>query len=298
MIGYNYRAHKNGVLISNLKDFDLAQTLLCGQCFRWTKEADGSFTGVAFSKVINIKKTNDEEFYIDNTNIEDFETIWVDYFDFDRNYSEIKKQLSENDKTDEEIMKRAVEYGYGIRLLNQEPWELLISYIISANNSIPNISRSIMKLSETYGNELVYDGKRYYTFPSPTQIMQETKESLSVCKAGFRCKYIVAAVNMIISGEISLDLIKALNYEESKKALMKIPGVGPKVSDCILLFSMKKHEAYPVDVWIKRVTEKYFLKRESTTTEISEFAKEYFGDFAGFAQEYLFYYIRETYHNH
>ncbi len=294
MIGYRYRAVGNGVMINDLKDFDLDQTLLCGQCFRWTKEVDGSFTGVAFSSVINIKKTNYEEFYLDNTNIEDFENIWIDYFDLNRDYSIIKKKLFENDQTDEEIMKKAVEFGAGIRLLNQESWELLISYIISANNSIPNISRTILKLSETYGDKLVYNGKTYFSFPKPMDLLNETKESLLVCKAGFRCKYIVAAVIMIISDEINLANIGKLSYHEAKKTLMKIPGVGPKVSDCILLFSMRKHEAYPVDVWIKRVTEKYFLKSETKSSEISEFASKYFGDIAGFAQEYLFYYIREN----
>ena len=277
-----------GIFLANVEDFDVEQTLSCGQCFRWEKEVDGSFTGIAFGKVLNIKKTGEGVFLLSNSNLAEFDAIWRKYFDFDRDYGKIKSILSKDD----EIMRKAVAFGGGIRLLNQDPWEILISYIISANNSIPNISRIIKKLSEKYGNVLLYRGKTYYSFPSVNQLLGENVEALKECRAGFRCKYIAAAIELAKNGQIDFAQMGKMNYEKAKQELMKIPGVGPKVADCIALFSLGKYDAYPVDVWVKRVTEDFYLKKDSKLTEIAEFAKKKFGSYAGFAQEYLFYYVR------
>ncbi|HYE84286.1 MAG TPA: DNA glycosylase [Clostridia bacterium] len=280
---------ENGLILEGVSDFDARHIFECGQCFRWAKEEDGSYTGVAFGKVLNVKSDCDKGIVVlDNTNLKEFQDIWFDYFDLGRDYGAIKEVLSRDP-----VLDMAIKYGKGIRILKQEPWELLISYIISANNSIPMIARSINLLSEMYGSKVRYKGKTYYAFPTPEELQPVDIEGISLCRAGFRCKYIYRAVEMVNNGETSLAEIAGLDADNARKELMKVPGVGPKVADCIMLFSMQKYKAYPVDVWVKRVTEYFFLGRDVKMKEIQRFAEDKFGDMAGFAQEYLFYYARE-----
>lgn len=280
---------ENGLILEDVHDFDAKHIFECGQCFRWVKEEDGSYTGVAFGKVLNVKSDYDKgTVVLDNTNRKEFQDIWHDYFDLGRDYSAIKETLAKDT-----VLDMAIKYGRGIRILKQEPWEMLISYIVSANNSIPMISRSIGLLSEMYGKKLYYRGKVYYAFPTWSELQSAGIEEISSCRAGFRCKYIYQAIGMVNSGEINLGEIESMDIASARKELMRIPGVGPKVADCIMLFSMQKHRAYPVDVWVKRVTEYFFLGRDVKMKEIQHFAEEKFGDLAGFAQEYLFYYARE-----
>ena len=279
---------ENGLILEDVKDFDAGHIFECGQCFRWTKEEDGSYTGIAFGKVLNVRSDYEKGIVIlDNTNLKDFKEIWFDYFDLGRDYGAIKKELAKDP-----VLDMAIKHGKGIRILKQEPWELLISYIISANNSIPMISRSVGLLSEMYGRKVQYKGRVYYAFPTPSELQEAGMEELSLCRAGFRCKYIYQAVRMVNMGDIRLEEISSMDIHKAREELMKIPGVGPKVADCIMLFSMQKYEAYPVDVWVKRVTEYFFLGRDVKMKEIRNFAEEKFGDLAGFAQEYLFYYAR------
>lgn len=280
---------ENGLILEGVKDFDAKHIFECGQCFRWKKEEDGSYTGIAYGRVLNVKSDYDKGIVVlNNTGLKDFQDIWFDYFDLGRDYGAIKEILSEDP-----VLDMAIKYGKGIRILKQEPWELLISYIISANNSIPMIARSINLLSEMYGKEVPYNGKTFYAFPDPDALMQAGVEGISLCRAGFRCKYIFEAVKMVKTGELRLEEIMNMDIDDAGKELMKVPGVGPKVSDCIMLFSMQKYKAYPVDVWVKRVTEYFFLGKDVKMKEIQRFAEEKFGDIAGFAQEYLFYYARE-----
>lgn len=279
----------NGLMLEDVRDFDARHIFECGQCFRWAKEEDGSYTGVAFGKVLNVKSDYDRGIVIlNNTSLKEFQDIWFDYFDLGRDYGAVKKELSKDP-----VLDTAIRYGKGIRILKQEPWELLISYIISANNSIPMIARSINLLSEMYGRPVTYKGKTYYAFPDPEELQKAGLEGISLCRAGFRCKYIHRAVDMVVRGEIRLGETAAMEEEDARKELMKIPGVGPKVADCIMLFSMQKYRAYPVDVWVKRVTEYFFLGKDVKMKEIQRFAEDKFGNLAGFAQEYLFYYARE-----
>ncbi len=281
---------ENGLILEDVHDFDAKHIFECGQCFRWSREEDGSYTGVAFGQVLNVRSDYDKGIVaLDNTNLSDFKQIWFDYFDLGRDYGKIKDILAK-----EPVLDTAIKYGRGIRILGQEPWEMLISYIVSANNSIPMISRSIGLLSEAYGKKLQYRGKTYYAFPTPEELAAAAVEEISVCRAGFRCKYIHQAVSMVNSGVIKLLEVARMDISSARKELMRIPGVGPKVADCIMLFSMQKHEAYPVDVWVKRVTEYFFLGKDVKMKEIQQFAEEKFGDLAGFAQEYLFYYAREN----
>ena len=279
---------ENGLFLENVDDFDAKHIFECGQCFRWWKEEDGSYTGIAYGKVINVKSDyENKEVTILNTDMDEFRTIWFDYFDLGRDYSKIKIKLSADP-----IVKTAIGYGEGIRILKQQPWEVLVSYIISANNRIPMISKSVNILSELYGQAIEYNGKVYYTFPNPNRLYNADILDIEKCRAGFRCKYIKKAVEMVKSGEIDLNDISKMKISDARKELMKIPGIGIKVADCILLFSMQKHEAYPVDVWVKRVTEHFYFNRSAKVPEIYEFADKKFGNLAGFAQEYLFYYAR------
>ncbi len=278
----------NSVILENVNHFYPEHTFLCGQCFRWDEEYDGSFTGVAFSKVVNISM-KERNVIIKNITLDEFESQWKYYLDFDTDYKLIKDGFKHDDN-----VRKAMDFGWGIRILNQEIFECLISFIISTQNTIPRIKKIVSKLSEMYGSEIEYCGRSYYAFPTIEQLCGVTKESLADLKAGYRADYIVDAVNKISSGEVNIDLITELSYEEAKSELMKIKGVGPKVADCVLLFSANKKEAFPIDVWVKRTMQTLYLSSDSSVKEIEKFASEYFGKYAGVAQQYLFYYSREN----
>lgn len=286
----NYKTYEEDgkIIIEGLEHFEVKDIFECGQCFRWTVEEDGSYTAVAFGKVINVAR-EDEKIIFSNTNMEDFKNIWHHYFDLDRDYGQVIEKLSTDD-----TLKIATEFGKGIRILNQDEWEILISFILSANNRIPMIRRSISLLSEEFGDFIEeYRGVKYYSFPTPEGLSGLTVEDLSACKTGFRAKYIVAAAHVVNNKEIDIYKIKELETEEARKELMRFAGVGPKVSDCIMLFSMDKEDAFPIDVWVKRVMEHFYLDEDTKLKDIQAYAHEKFGSLAGFAQQYLFYYARE-----
>ena len=285
---YDIIEDKNSIIIKNLKDFEPKHIFECGQSFRWDEEEDGSYTGVAHGRVINVKKDG-ENVILSNTNKEDYENIWYNYFDLGRDYGEIKKKLSKD-----RVLKKAIKFGYGIRILNQDPWEILISFIISANNRIPMIKRAINNLSEKYGDYIgEYNGNKYYSFPTPERLDHAPTEEVKDCKTGFRAKYIVNAATIVSSKQMDIYSMKNLYTDDARKELMLFAGVGPKVSDCIMLFSMDKNDAFPIDVWVKRVMEHFYLDEDTKLKDIQNYAKERFGGLAGFAQQYLFYYARE-----
>ncbi|MBE7049562.1 MAG: DNA-3-methyladenine glycosylase 2 family protein [Ruminococcaceae bacterium] len=284
----NIKEYKNSVILKNINHFSPKHTFLCGQCFRWDEESDGSFTGVAFSKVVNIS-AGENEIIIKNISLSEFESQWKYYLDLDTDYGLIKKEFEKDIN-----VKKAMEFGWGIRILNQEFFECLISFIISTQNTIPRIKKIVSRLSEMYGTKLEFEGKEYYAFPTLEQLKDVSKESLSDLKAGYRSDYIVDAVKKILSGEVRIDGINKLSYEQAKNELMKIKGVGPKVADCVLLFSANKKEAFPIDVWVKRTMQSLYLSETSTVKEIEKFASSHFGKYAGVAQQYLFYYSREN----
>ena len=273
----------------NIKDFNPKHIFECGQAFRWYKEEDNSYTAIHREKVINVKKENDDIIF-SNTNKEDFQNIWYDYFDLQTDYNKIKKELSKDP-----ILEEAIKFGEGIRILNQDPYETTISFIISANNQIPRIKKSIERISQTYGKFIdEYNGIKYYSFPEPKILANVDEEELEEkCKVGYRAKYIVNTSKMIYNKEVNLNELYNIETNDAKETLMKLPGVGPKVSDCILLFSLNKNDAFPVDVWVKRVMEHFYLKEDTKLKDISKYAEEKFGPLAGFAQQYLFYYARE-----
>lgn len=286
--GYTVCEEKNKISIEKIKDIDLNHTFECGQCFRWNKNEDESFTGVVKGRVVNMK-FKDNVLIINNSDFEDFKSIWFEYLDLGRDYGDIKQKINKD-----KVMDEAIKFGHGIRILKQEVKEVLVSFIFSANNRIPRIMKSVEILSDMYGNEIKYDGKIYHSFPDLRSISESELCKMQECKAGFRCKYIIEASKLIEQGIIDMSLLIKMDTDKSRKELMKLPGVGPKVADCILLYSGTKHDVFPTDVWVKRVMEELYFKREATFKEINDFSKEYFGEYAGFAQQYLFYYAREN----
>lgn len=282
---------ENKVIIKEVKNFNIKQIVECGQCFRWEKINDNDYIGVAFNKVIEVIQEA-ETVTILNSSKEEFENIWLKYFDLSRDYSKVKEELSED-----VILSKSIEFGYGIRLLNQDQFEILISFIISARNSIPSIMKTIKKISERWGNEIEYKGNIYYSFPSPDVLKGVTEDEIRETGASFRSKYIVDTINRINEKEdIKFDLsyISQLNDDDCHMALQEYKGVGAKVSDCVMLFSMGKTSAFPVDVWVKRAMIHFYNAEEGSLSKIRIFSRNKFKTLAGFAQQYLFYYAREN----
>jgi len=236
------------------------------------------------------KKVGDE-IILKGVDEKSFEEIFYDYFDLSRDYKIVMEELSKD-----EVMKRATEYGKGIRILNQDKFETIISFIISANNQIPRIQKAIEKISEMYGDYLGEDeNRKYYSFPSPAQLALAKPEDLrEFARVGFRDKRIVEASKLIASGQVDINKIQDMDLEDARKELQILPGVGPKVADCILLFAFDRKESFPVDVWIKRVMEELYLKEVTPKSKIAMRGREVFGKNAGFANQYLFYYGREN----
>lgn len=276
------------LVLKDIKDFELKDIFECGQCFRWKKNENGSYTGVIKEGVLNIEKLGDKVLITGKVH-GDIKEICERYFDLNRDYSMIKQEIS----IDDENMKMAIEYGRGIRILNQDPWEMLISYIISAANNIPRISKTIENLSQKYGKEIEVENVKYYLFPTPEELSRATMDDLRSCNLGFRDKYVYNATKMVLEGKIDIENLKYLEYSEVKKILMQLPGVGEKVADCIALFSLGKLEAFPVDTWIKKVMNELYID-STNITKINQFATKKFGKHAGIAQQYLFYYKREN----
>ena len=279
----------NLVILEEVENFDVRAIFTCGQAFRWYEESDGSFTTVHLGRVLNVLNENGRVIF-KGTNLEEFNEIWMDYFDLNTDYKEIIKELSNN-----EILANAIEYGKGIRILNQNHFEMLISFIISANNMIPRIKKSIEVISTRYGKLICEDkNRKYYSFPTIEELSKATVEELrEFAKVGFRDKRIFDTVNMILNEKIDLDNFENLETDTLREELLKFSGVGNKVADCIMLFSYKRGEVFPVDVWIKRVMEELFIKEETPVKKISKEADRIFGKYAGYAQQYLFYYGRE-----
>lgn len=276
------------IIISGITDFDTTHTFMCGQCFRWDIEEDGSYTGVSHGRVVNIR-VKDNDIIIKNSNRKDLNDIWIDYLDLNRNYADIKAKYAADIH-----LKKAMEFGSGIHILNQEIFECLISFIISTQNGIPRIKKIVSTLSEMYGDKINYNGKTYYSFPTPHQLQGITEKDLEPLKAGYRAAYIVDAVNKVLTGEVNLEHIGRMDTDAARNELLKIKGVGPKVADCVLLFSCKKTDAFPIDVWVQRIMRSLYCGESSTIKQIQMYAKENFGEFSGMAQQYLFYYAREN----
>ena len=281
----------NTYVFENIKDFHADHTFDCGQCFRWDREEDGSYTGVVGNRAVNIR-VGDSRLEIENCTEEDFEGFWRDYLDLDRDYSEIKELLC----GDDEVMKKAAEYGHGIRLLHQDPWETVISFIISQNSNIPRIKKCINSLCENFGESLgEYRGAERFAFPSAEKLASLTKEDLAVCRLGYRDVYILETAKAVAAdkGE-QLMAARNMTFAEAEAYIRSLHGVGPKVANCILLFGILRYESFPLDVWMKRIMSQLYGFAENDLKGMAAYAAEHFGQYSGFAQQYLFYFAREN----
>lgn len=254
------------------KHFNLEQTLNCGQCFRFLQKDEGKYCGVAFNKYFEF--TIDNNLLIASSDSEISEKDVTEFFDFDRDYDKINFDLSQ-DKT----MAEAIKYAGGIRILRQPYWETLCSFILSQNNNIKRITGIIERLCQNFGDDI---GNGHYSFPSAERIAALSLDDLAPIRSGFRAKYIIDAAQKVSNKEVDFDKIVAADTETARQMLMKIKGVGPKVADCVLLFGFHKLDAFPKDVWIKKALEEFY------PDGVPEFFKEY----GGIAQQYLFHYIR------
>ncbi len=281
-------------IIKNQNSFELKDIFECGQCFRWNEQEDGSYTGVIKNGIINVKK-EDETITFTGICDKNIEEVVNEYFDLKRDYEKIKEQLGNVDK----YLKTSIQYGKGIRILNQDLWETIISFIISANNNIPRIKGIIERISQKYGNEIEWNGKKYYTFPTYEQLKDVTVQEYRNLGLGFRDIRLYETTQMILNKEVDLEKLKNnQNTQEVRNELLRLSGVGPKVADCILLFSdLKRFDVFPIDVWVRRVMNDLYIKEDDETkvskVKIEKLAEEKFGDLKGLAQQYLFYWRRE-----
>lgn len=284
----NAEYYDNKIVFYN-ENFSPEHIFECGQAFRWEREEDGSYTVVAFNRVINVSQDG-QEITINNTDESDFRHYWFDYFDLEHNYQKIMEKIPRTEEMD-----KAMDFGYGIRILQQDIYETTISFIISANNRIPMIKKSIEKLAFNYGDPLDdYMGKTYYAFPRREVLASQDPADLrELCRVGFRDERIVRASQMMLDPSYSDTILREMDTPSLRAKLMELPGVGPKVADCILLFAFARTEVFPVDVWIKRIMEELYIKKTVQKSKVDEYARELFGDFAGYAQQYLFFYGRE-----
>lgn len=262
-----------GVRVEGVRDLDLAQTLDCGQSFRWEEQGDGSFCGIAQKKCVTVRLDGDT-LYIDNATAEDFDKIWHEYFDLSLDYGKIREEIS----SIHPVLREAAEYAPGIRILRQEPFEALCTFIISQNNNIKRIKGIVSRLCESFG-EKISGG---YAFPTAEKMASLSPDDLAPLRAGFRNRYLIDAAKRVASGEVDLEKCRSCDYDEARAELMKITGVGVKVADCTLLFGMHRIEAFPVDVWMKKAMEKLFPGMSAGD----------FGEYAGIAQQYIFHYSR------
>jgi len=265
----------------------------CGQCFRWNRQEDGSYTGVIKDAVLNVKQEGNKTIFkgIVNGDIKD---VCIEYFDLNEDYGKIKIKLSQIDDN----MRNSINYGNGIRILKQDLWEMIISFIISANNNIPRIKGIIERICKKYGQEITWNDDKYYTFPTPEELKNATIEDLRTLGLGFRDIRVYETTKMIYTKQIDLDnLRKIQDVETLRNILLSLPGVGPKVADCIMLFSLKKLEVFPIDVWVRRVMSELYFNMENpekgvAPNKLQQLAKEKYGNLAGIAQQYLFYWRR------
>ena len=259
-------------------DFDLEKIFECGQCFRWNKDENGDYIGVAMGKAAKIRQAEDSIFISGNT--DDFNDIWFDYFDLGKNYSKLRSSLCIDD-----YMTLATEYGAGIRILNQDRWEALCSFIISQCNNIPRIKKIVETLCACFGEETELEGKIYHTFPSASRIALLNDTDLAPLRCGYRAPYIIGAARAVDSGKLDLEALSNVTLEEARKELKTLNGVGDKVANCAILFSLRIEDAFPIDVWMKKAIQEHYNGKLDTSV---------FGGHSGLAQQYMFYYQRNS----
>lgn len=282
---------KNNIIIKEISDFDLQQTLECGQCFRFYKQDEQDYVVVAYGRLLHIMEKDNNLVFLNKT-IKEVENIWIPYFDLNRDYEKIKEFLLKSDET----LEPAIKEKNGVRILNQEFVETLISFIISQNKQITHIKHIVKTISENFGDYLgEVNGEKYYSFPNMKQLSNITEADFREMKTGFRAPYLSDAVKKLSTGIINEKEIRMLKEEDARKKLMEIKGVGEKVANCVMLFSLGYRQAFPIDVWIKRIMETLYFNGKDTSKEIiGKCAKELYGEYGGYAQQYLFCFGRDN----
>ena len=280
-------------IIQDNGSFDPKHIFECGQCFRWNQKEDGSYIGIFGNNVMSVKKENGKIIFKGVCD-GDIQNVCKKYFDLERDYKQIKDKLSLVDN----FLKESINYGSGIRILNQELFECIISFIISANNNIPRIKKIVERISKEYGNKICFEGNDYYTFPTAEQLSKATVQDLRKLGLGFRDVRVYNTTRMILENKVDLHMLETLNNSDQiREELLKLDGVGDKVADCIMLFStLKRLDVFPIDVWVRRVMNELYIKAEDETKinkkEIRKIAEDKYKDLAGLAQQYLFYWKR------
>lgn len=262
--------------LASADELDLVKTFECGQCFRWNADERGVYTGVVRGYAARVW-TEGEDIFIRSAAPE---ALWREYFDLGRDYAAISRSFSGG-----EYLENCVRFGQGIRILRQEPWEALCSFIISQCNNIKRIKGIVERLCETFGEVTELDGERFYTFPDAARLAECTESQLAPLRCGYRAAYILTAARAVASGELKPDELIDADYKEAKRALLALNGVGEKVANCVVLFGLYHMEAFPIDVWIRRALREHFPP---------DFDPACLGEYAGLAQQYIFYYAREN----
>ena len=285
------------ITAEGVNDFDLDNIFDCGQCFRWDRQADGSYTGIAAGRPpVNMAfypyagERYSGRLEIDNAGESDYRGFWSGYLDLDRDYGAIKTELS----TDS-VMAEAISSGRGIRILKQDKWEALLSFIISQNNNIKRIKGCINSLSENFGKPAgEYKGKKYFEIPPPHALAGLSENDLAPCRLGYRARYIIETAKAVSADNCEkLYSLDGADEKEAFEYLTGLCGVGPKVAYCVMLFSMDKFSSFPIDVWVRRAMNRLYGIDESDVKAMERRAAEKFGAYGGFAQQYLFYHIRK-----
>ncbi|NLT40443.1 MAG: DNA-3-methyladenine glycosylase 2 family protein [Clostridiales bacterium] len=261
------------VIVSGTDDFSAGKIFDCGQCFRWVRSPDGSWTGSALGRVLRLRE--EEGSVIFECGKEEFLGVWHDYFDLGRDYAALRKRLSVS-----EYMERACGFGAGIRILRQDAWEALCTFIISQCNNIARITGIVDRLCRIFGDE--QEGG-FCSFPGPERLCGLSERDLEPLRAGYRASYIISAARSVASGALELEALRSCDAETAEAALTALPGVGRKVASCVMLFGLGHTEAFPVDTWMRRALRDNFGPG---------FDPSVFGPDAGFAQQYIFYYSR------
>lgn len=265
-----------GLLLCSCEEMDIIKTFECGQCFRWNAAEDGSYFGAASSLAARLRES-EGGVYIEAPESE--LSFWRDYFDLDADYASARRSVEVND-----YLRECAEYGAGIRILRQDKWEALCSFIISQCNNIPRIKGIVEKLCALFGEERCYEDRRYYSFPSAETLASHTAEDLAPLRSGYRAPYIIEAARAVAEGRLDLEAVAALPCEEARAALKALPGVGDKVANCAVLFGLHRMDAFPVDTWMKKALKAHFPP---------DFDPKTLGEYAGLAQQYIFFHARE-----
>ncbi len=282
-IRYAYQTIPNGIIVKYL-DIDLKNTLFSGQAFRWNEDGDGFF-GVCFERGIKMRKLN-HDLIIENIDEPFFLSHFANYLDLSLDYDAITKDFGFD-----ALLGESLAFAPGIRVLNQQPFETLIAFIISANNNFARIRMIIEHIAERFGKEKSRNGRDYHTFPSPEVLARADEHDLRACGAGYRAPYILNTARQVADG-FDLEALKQMPYLEARELLTGLPGVGIKVADCVLLYALGFKSAFPMDVWTKRVIHNLYGLNSTKDADIRAFIAEKFGRYAGIAQQYLFYYAK------